>query len=123
MDDNDIIQGMKLWQSAEDPVLSYWCQCVIRRQLPKTIISSQPFTEEFIHGKIKEVNEKLGIHHAADLVYQIKRSLLPYDTQKQPINLLQKSGSVLRLDESEDQLLSGLIAHKTTRYILTYPRI
>ncbi|KQR93529.1 phosphohydrolase [Chryseobacterium sp. Leaf180] len=123
MDDNDIIQAMKLWQSAEDPVLSYWCQCVIRRQLPKTIISSQPFTEEFIQGKIKEVNEKLGIHHAVDLVYQIKRSLLPYDTQKQPINLLQKSGSVLRLDESEDQLLSGLIAHKTTRYILTYPRI
>lgn len=123
LDDNDIIQAMKLWQSAEDPILSYWCQCVIKRQLPKTVISSQPFKKEFIDEKIKAVNLALRIDYADQLVHEITRSLLPYDAQKQPINLLQKNGTVLRLDESEDQLLSGLIAHQTKRYILTYPRI
>ncbi|MBW7676648.1 HD domain-containing protein [Chryseobacterium chendengshani] len=122
MDDNDIIHAMKLWQTSDDFILSYWCKCVIERNLPKTIISSQPFTREFVEEKIKSTNEFLGISNAHELVYEIERSLLPYNSEKQPIYLLQKSGKVLRLEESEDQLLSGLISSKTTRYILTFPR-
>lgn len=123
MDDNDIIHAMKLWQKSDDFILSYWCQCVIQRNFPKTIISSHPFSEEFIQEKIQYVNEALGITNANELVYQIERSLLSYSKDKQPIYLLQKSGEIVRLDESEDQLLSGLITNKTTRYILTFPRI
>lgn len=123
MDDNDIIHAMKLWQKSGDYILSYWCQCVIQRNFPKTIISSHPFSEEFIQEKIQYVNEALGITNADELVYQIERSLLSYSKDKQPIYLLQKSGEIVRLDESEDQLLSGLITNKTTRYILTFPRI
>lgn len=123
MDDNDIVHAMKLWQKSDDFILSYWCQCVIQRKFPKTIISSQPFTEEFIQEKINTVNEKLGINNANELVYQIERSLLSYNKDKQPIYLLQKSGEMVRLDQSEDQLLSGLMTNKTTRYILMFPRI
>ncbi len=123
MDDNEIIHAMKLWQKSEDFVLSYWCQCVIQRKFPKTIISSQPFSDQFIQDKIKTVNEKLGISNANELVHQIERSLLSYSKDKQPIYLLQKSGEIVRLDQSEDQLLSGLMTNKTTRYILTFPRI
>ncbi len=122
LDDNDIIQAMKFWQNSEDYVLAYWCKCVIQRNLPKTIISSHPFDEKFIEEKIKKGNEILEIDNANELVHEIKRKLLPYDTEKQPIYLLQKNGTKLRLDESEDQLLSGLIVNKTTRYILTFPR-
>lgn len=123
LDDNDIIQAMKLWQKSEDFVLAYWCKCVIQRNFPKTIISSHPFDDKFIEEKIKNTNEFFGIDNGGELVHQITRSLLPYDTEKQPIYLLQKSGKVLKLDESEDQLLSGLIVHKTKRYILAFPRM
>lgn len=123
LDDNDIVQAMKLWQNSEDFVLSYWCKCVIQRNFPKTIISSHPFDEKFIDEKISNTNEFFGIDNGGELVHQITRSLLPYDTEKQPIYLLQKSGKVLKLDESEDQLLSGLIVHKTKRYILAFPRM
>ncbi|WP_326984825.1 HD domain-containing protein [Chryseobacterium sp. MYb264] len=122
LDDNDIIQAMKLWQNSENYVLSYWCKCVIQRNLPKTIISSHPFEAKFIEEKIKNGNEILGIDNANEVVHEITRKLLPYDTEKQPIYLLQKDGTKLRLDESEDQLLSGLIVNKTIRYILTFPR-
>ncbi|WP_294285664.1 HD domain-containing protein [uncultured Chryseobacterium sp.] len=122
LDDNDIIQAMKNWQNAEDMILSYWCTCVIQRNLPKTIISSHAFDAEFIEEKIKNVNEFFGIDNGDELVHEIKRKLLPYDTEKQPIYLLQKNGKKIRLDESEDQLLSGLMVHKTQRYILTFPR-
>lgn len=123
LDDNDIVQAMKLWQNSEDFVLSYWCKCVIQRNFPKTIISSHPFDEKFIDKKIQNTNEFFGIDNGDELVHQITRSLLPYDTEKQPIYLLQKNGKVLKLDESEDQLLSGLIVHKTKRYILAFPRM
>lgn len=123
LDDNDVVQAMKLWQKSEDFVLSYWCKCVIQRNFPKTIISSHPFDEKFIDEKIQNTNDFFGIDNGDELVHQITRSLLPYDTEKQPIYLLQKSGKVLKLDESEDQLLSGLIVHKTKRYILAFPRM
>ncbi|MGE6397458.1 HD domain-containing protein [Chryseobacterium scophthalmum] len=123
LDDNDIVQAMKLWQKSEDFVLAYWCKCVIQRNFPKTIISSHPFDEKFIEEKINNTNEFFGIDNGGELVHQITRSLLPYDTEKQPIYLFQKSGKVLKLDESEDQLLSGLIVHKTKRYILAFPRM
>ncbi|MNL67101.1 hypothetical protein D3C87_1916590 [compost metagenome] len=96
---------------------------MIQRNFPKTIISSHPFDEKFIEEKINNTNEFFGIDNGGELVHQITRSLLPYDTEKQPIYLLQKSGKVLKLDESEDQLLSGLIVHKTKRYILAFPRM
>lgn len=123
LDDNDVVQAMKLWQKSDDFVLAYWCKCVIQRNFPKTIISSHPFDEKFIDKKIQNTNEFFGIDNGDELVHQITRSLLPYDTEKQPIYLLQKNGKVLKLDESEDQLLSGLIVHKTKRYILAFPRM
>ncbi|PXW15389.1 hypothetical protein C8D70_105254 [Chryseobacterium sp. CBTAP 102] len=122
LDDNDVIQAMKEWQNSDDFVLSYWCQCVIQRNLPKTIISSHPFDQEIIKEKIKKSNELFGIDNGNELVHEIKRRLLPYHAEKQPIYLLHKNGRRTRLHESEDQLLSGLIVNKTTRYILMFPR-
>lgn len=122
LDDNDVIQAMKEWQNSEDFVLSYWCRCVIQRNLPKTIISSHPFHEELITEKVENTNKFFGIDNGHELVDEIKRKLLPYDTEKQPIYLLQKNGKKMKLHESEDQLLSGLMINKTTRHILMFPR-
>ncbi|MGE8553830.1 MAG: HD domain-containing protein [Chryseobacterium jejuense] len=122
LDDNDVIQAMKEWQNSDDFVLSYWCKSVIQRNLPKTIISSHPFDGKIIEEKIKITNEFFGIDNGKELVHEIKRKLLPYDTEKQPIYLLQKNGKRMKLHESEDQLLSGLMVNKTTRYILMFPR-
>lgn len=122
LDDNDIIQAMKEWQHTGDMILSYWCRCVIQRNLPKTIISSHAFDPELIAEKVKDVDNFFGIDNGNELVHEIKRKLLPYDTEKQPIYLLQKNGQKIRLEESEDQLLSGLMVNKTERYILTFPR-
>lgn len=122
LDDNDVIQAMKLWQNSEDFVLSYYCKCIIQRNLPKTIISTQPFDESFINEKIKKTNDFFGIDNGDAMVHEIKRKLLSYDIERQPINLLQKNGQKIRLDQSQDQLLSGLLNTKTTRYIITFPR-
>ncbi len=122
LDDNDIIQAMKFWTKSEDFILSYLCKAVIERNFPKTIISSKPFDSVFIKDKMERTNKKFNTENGAELVDEISRSLLPYDTEKQPIYLLLKNGTKITLENSEDQILSSSITAFNTKYILSFPR-
>lgn len=122
LDDNDVIQAMKFWTKNNDFILSYWCNCVIRRKFPKTIISSKPFESQFIKGKINKTNQQFNIINGEELVDEISRSLLPYNKEKQPILLLSKNGEKIRLEQSENQILSSFINELNTKYILSFPR-
>lgn len=122
LDDNDVIQAMKFWAGHHDFVLSQLCQWVIQRRFPKTIISSKPFDKEFIADKIDRTNEKFSIENGEELVDEISLSVLPYNTEKQPIYLLQKDGRKITLDHSENQLLSTSLSQPTTRFLVSFPR-
>lgn len=122
LDDNDIIQALKLWTNNEDVILSYFCTCIIKRKFPKTQISSKPFAAEIVAEKIESADKKYGKGNGSELVDQISRELLPYNIDSQPIELLLKNGGKISLDESENQILSSFINQKNTKYILSYPR-
>lgn len=122
LDDNDMIQAMKVWTKNEDMILAYLCKSLIRREFPKTIISSRPFDPEFIKDKIDQINLKFNIENGNELVDEISRSLLPYNNKIEPIFLLQKNGTKITLDESENQILSTFINQLNTKYILSFPR-
>ena len=122
LDDNDMIQAMKLWTKNEDFILSYLCKSVIERNFPKTIISSEPFSEDFINAKIEATNSLFNINEGAYLVEEISRSLLPYNKVEQPICLLEKSGKILMLEDAENQILSSCMDQQNTKCILCFPR-
>lgn len=122
LDDNDMIQAMKLWQDQEDFVLSYLCKSVIQRQLMKTIGSSQPFSEEFKNEKIQKANAFFGIDNAELLVNEVTTTLLPYNAEQEPIYLLKKEGSKIMLHQSENQILSSSITKPTLKYMLSFPK-
>ncbi|MGX9986045.1 HD domain-containing protein [Soonwooa purpurea] len=122
LDDMDVFQAIKAWTESDDFVLSYLCKTVIYRNFPKTMSSSQYFSEDFIQTKIEKTNRFFNIDNGHELVDQISRSLLPYDTEKQPIFLLDKSGKKLKLEDSENQILSSFINQPNTKYILSFPR-
>lgn len=122
LDDNDVIQAMKSWQHHDDFVLSYYCRSVMQRQFPRTVISSQPFPAEKINDLVHKTNSKFDIDHGELLVNQFTRSLLPYSADKQPIYLLQKDGAKVKLNESENQILSSSITTTNEKFILSFPR-
>ena len=122
LDDNDVIQAIKFWTKNEDVALAYFCKCIITRKFPKTIISSKPFDKAFIKEKIQKTDAKYGDGVGTELVVEIARHLLPYNSEYQPIYLLQKNGRTVRLDESENQILSSFINQLNTKYILSFPR-
>jgi len=90
--------------------------------MQREFISSKPFSEEFIQEKIDKANQHFNIHNAEELVGQISRTLLPYDTEKQPIYLMNKVGETFKLEESENQILFGCMENATKKYIVYFPR-
>lgn len=122
LDDTDIIHAIKNWTTSEDFVLSYYCQSVIQRKFPKTQISSQPFSDTYIEEKIEKANQYFSINNGDLLVDEFHRTLLPYNTKKQPIVLLNKNGNVVHLEKSENQILTSAITEENTKYILSFPR-
>ena len=122
LDDTDMLSAIKMWQNADDFVLSYFCKAVAQRKFPKTVFSSHPFEQDLINEKIKKANHFFEIDNGELLVEQISRTLLPYDTEKQPIFLLNKSGEKIKLEDAETQILSAHINQPTTKNILYFPR-
>lgn len=122
LDDVDVMQAIKSWTVHPDFILSYLCKTVIYRKFPKSLSSSSYFSEDFIQDKIEKANKHFHIDDAHELVDQISRSLLPYDTEKQPIYLLEKSGKKVKLEQSENQILSSFINQPNTKYIVSFPR-
>lgn len=122
LDDMDVFQAIKEWTENPDFILSKLCKIVIYRDFPKSIISSKPFPEEFIKDKIDKTNRYFNIRNGEELVGQISRSLLPYDTERQPIYLMDKAGKTFKLEESENQILFGCMENSTEKYIAYFPR-
>ncbi len=122
LDDNDFMQAMKTWAKNEDFLLSYLCKSVVERNLPKTIISSKPFSLDFVQEKIAKTNAYFRISNGEELVEEISRSLLPYNHHQQPIVLLHKNNEKVALEKSENQILSACITERNTKYILISPR-
>ena len=122
LDDMDVFQAIKVWTENEDFILAKLCRTVIYREFPKSIISSKPFSEDFLKQNIEKVNQYFRIDNGEELVGQISRSLLPYDTEKQPIYLMDKNGNKLKLEESENQILFGCMENPTKKYIFYCPR-
>lgn len=122
LDDYDVFLSIKMWTKNSDFLLSYYCNCIINRNFPKSIISSKPFSQDFISEKTESANQYFNIKDGKELVGEIKRSLLPYDAENQAIFLLKKNGVKIKLEESENQILSSFITQKNTKYILYFPR-
>lgn len=122
LDDMDVFQAIKVWTENEDFILAKLCSTVIYRDFPKSIISSKPFSDDFLKQNIEKVNQYFRIDNGGELVGQISRSLLPYDTEKQPIFLMDKNGNKIKLEESENQILFGCMENPTKKYIFYCPR-
>lgn len=122
MDDTDVLLAIKSWQNSDDLVLSYFCKAVIQRRLPKTISSSEKFSEEFVEEKIHQAKKKYGEENGAEMVCQITRTLLPYDGEKKPIYLLDKEGKIVDFQSSTHQVLLQSLQQSASKYILAYPR-
>lgn len=122
LDDYDVYLSIKMWVNNPDFLLSYYCKALINRQFPKSIISSELFSEDLINDKIEKVNKYFNVTCGNEMVGVIIRTLLPYDSKKDPVKLLDKKGIITDLQDSENQILTSNLIHHNSKYILYFPR-
>jgi HD superfamily phosphohydrolase len=125
LDDYDILSALKVWQNADDPVLSDLSQRILDRNLFKIEFSKKPFDTNRIASMQSKVKEKFGVSDV-DIQYYVYTDVLTnnaYNEGKQNINLLMKSGEILDISKASDNLNISALSKPVEKYFLSYPQL
>ena len=121
LDDIDIIASLKLWMCHDDYILAFLSGSILNRKLLKIKLQNAPFTVEEIE-KIKR--DTLNKSHEKNLnleylVFSGTESNRTYNTTKDAIKILAKTGEVKSITEMMDYELHNKNIYK---YYLCYPK-
>jgi HD superfamily phosphohydrolase len=125
LDDYDILSALKVWQNADDPVLSDLSQRILDRNLFKIEFSKKPFDTNRIASMQSKVKAKFGVSDV-DIQYYVYTDVLTnnaYNEGKQNINLLMKSGEILDISKASDNLNISALSKPVEKYFLSYPQL
>jgi HD superfamily phosphohydrolase len=126
LDDFDIMGAIKVWAEHDDAILSTLCGMLIHRKLYKVEIRKEPFTQEEIEAKQKEVAKHMSIDDPADLdffVFSDQVMNRAYSQTLDNICILFKDGIVKDVAEAADLLNISVLSEPVTKYFLCYPKI
>lgn len=123
LDDYDILGAIKVWQFADDIVLSELSRRLIDRELFKIEISKEPFTKERIEEVKQSVMQSLQLNEeqAEYFVYTDRLVNNAYNEDKQNINMLFKDGQIKDISKASDNLNISALSKPVEKYFLTYP--
>jgi len=124
LDDFDVFYSIKEWISSDDKILSKLSESLINRKLPKVILQNEPFTKEELTVKKNDVKVK---YHLKDneldyFVYDGEISNQAYDTTKDTIQILFKSGEIKDITNASDHLNIQALSKPVYKYYFCYPK-
>ena len=124
LDDFDVISAVKMWVDHDDFVLSYLCNSIINRKLPKVIMQIDNFTDDFKKKIEDKILEKYPVKEE-DLSYLIfsgKVKNQAYNTHTEQINILYKNGEIRDIADASDNLSIQALSKTVTKYFICYPK-
>lgn len=121
LDDYDIISALKTFTNHEDFVLSYLSKSIIDRNLFKIELRREPFSKKYVKNIRQKISKKLNISKdlIEYLVFQGTESNQTYNTARDEIKILYKTGEVKPMSESSDY---GLRSELVKKHYLCYPK-
>jgi HD superfamily phosphohydrolase len=124
LDDTDIVSAMKDWQYHDDFILSHLCSMIINRDLLKIKLKNKPIKPSTLDKHITNLVSKYNISKAdaAYFVFIDEISNLAYQSKKQKIKILQKSGKVVDITKASDQFNIRALSKAVTKYYICYPK-
>lgn len=124
LDDTDIVSAMKDWQYHDDFILSELCNMIINRDLLKVKLKNKPIKPSTLDKHISKLVAKHNISKkdAAYFVFSDEISNLAYQSKKQKINILQKSGKIVDISKASDQFNIKALSKAVTKYYICYPK-
>lgn len=124
LDDTDIMSAIKSWVNHEDKILSTLCGKLMRRDLFRTELRSQDFSEE----EIAIVRDKAKQHFdlsEAEVDYFVYHQTIynsAYSADKEPIKIINNKGKLLDIAEASDLSNLEALSKKVVKYALIYPK-
>ncbi|SFS60701.1 HD domain-containing protein [Sphingobacterium wenxiniae] len=124
LDDTDILSAIKEWVFAEDRILRMLCERLMKRDLLRTELRNEPYTEEEVGIVRQRVAEHLGItaEEATYFVYTQTISNSAYDSKHNNIKILNKYGDVQDIAEASDLSNLEALARRVQKFAIIYPK-
>ena len=124
LDDYDIMSAVKAWIDHEDYILSYLCNAIVNRKLPKIEISNDNFDEAYVEEIKYIVKEKMQIEEAdVDyLVYIGEINNKAYNSEGEVINIMYKTGELNDIMNASDSSNIGALSKTIKKYFICYPK-
>lgn len=124
LDDYDIISAMKGWQYHDDFVLKNLCEIIINRDLLKVKLKNKPIKISDLKAHKAALMTKYNISEAeADyFVFNGEITNQAYESKKENITILLKSGKVKDIAKVSDQLDIKGLSKPVTKYYICYPK-
>ena len=124
LDDYDMMSAIKEWCHDKDKVLSYLCNSIVNRRLPKIEMRDHDFDEKYI-AQIKEgVKLKLNLNdnELEYLVYHGHVENKAYNSEAEHINIIYKNGDLKNIVEASDTGSIKALSMTVRKYFLCYPK-
>ncbi len=125
LDDHDIMAALKVWSANGDPVLSMLCKNMLQRNLYKTIIRDQPFSEAEMRELREQVAKEWSIstYEASYLAFSGQLSNSAYaPNDPLNINILYRNGEVHDIIHASDQYNISALSQPVQKHFLCYPK-
>lgn len=124
LDDTDIMSAIKSWADHPDLILSKLCGKIIRRELFRTEMSNEPFSEAFLEELRARVADKYGLS-GQDVGYFVYDQVVgnsAYDSSIGKICVLDKHGELKDIAEASDLSNIEALTKRVNKYAVTYPK-
>jgi len=124
LDDYDVMSALKAWCDHKDQILSYLCDSVVNRRLPKIEMRNEDFEEQYIEKIRKRVKKKLNVTEKEldFLVYHGSVANKAYDPDKEVINIIYKNGEQKDIINASDSASIQALSMTVRKYYLCYPK-
>lgn len=115
---------MKAWQYHDDFVLSNLCAMIINRDLLKIKMKNKKIKDETLqkHLKAFKKTHNTSTEEASYFVFTGSISNQAYQSTKQNINILYKSGKIVDIVKASDHLNLKTLSKPVTKYYICYPK-
>lgn len=123
LDDYDILSAIKVWQDAEDRVLSDLCRRLVKRELFKIELRKQPFEKEEADALAAGVADRFGLTAEEAAFYVITERIdnRAYNTTAHSINIKFKDGRIEDVAQASDHLNLSALANTVEKHFICYP--
>ncbi len=124
LDDTDVMNAIKVWQTHDDKVLSYLSKCLINRKLFHIELQPQPFSKNKIESLKNKISNKFGTkkEELQYLLIEESTSNNAYSRKGDAINILLKDGKVKDIAEASDQLNISVLSEPVVKYYMCWPK-